>query len=1833
MAKWSELYGISGSKYTKDTVDFLDKTGHEYFSTPAPRTVRSDISGTLAGFKEFDYKDALTYDSAKLMSESTPSIASTSLLDKYRASFVQKTPQELATNPVSKFFQGVSSGFISGAVDVVRGAGTVIEAGVGKIADDIKTGRFVDNLTKMPGDTQALKDDWSRFIDKRKETKIDATLAPAISTVRQGMVQESKAAQAGSFVGGAGAYATLAGASGLVGVAPLFLSSLDNSISTIEAEGKDIKTLDAMARAFGTAAVEVGTEYLFNVLGGMGSKGAAIAARSTIGRSALSRVTGLYDNMAIKASSMFGKFVASTPNPTLTKYVSFLLAKGNEEGFEELASYIGSGMIQLWTTDKDKKPSEVMNAKDAATNYLLGGVMGFAISAVKNVDGLLAAMPQSKAKIDSISNKPITEVTADEMSDVINTIAEEGQAPVVQNITSQMTQKAASVAETVNATADTEYAEEIAKPIEQATATAQINVDETLASIDSNIEEFINTQQDAPSDWKAEFMRKFSLQHLALKSLAQRIDMEAPEGKRLSEHIRKLGKLISSRVANPRIRNLVEEYLSDKYIFHNIVTDQMAEDEARKIPTDELGWKRLYKRLGNSQYAPTKAEAIVVYDEMTRLMSLTNPTDAEIATLGKLEQIVMKKSSLAGSALQAWSYIAKRTPEYEASMIIKKAEPMFDTAKTKQGREVVDGLVDDSKKARKKAADDTADKIQKDINESGKIEDEFSVFSDVMSKEEFEEPEGIPTELEGIIGDFEEVASESIEKEPTMEETLAKKIRKDFNKVAKTTKEKTKADEIVDYLFKAYKDVVPTAKEKKSPKTDEERFAFIAQVMMDKTVYDEVWSKAKDIVGEFAEGNETFEPFFAKFDSLYRTQLVKSAVRMNLKSMGISLNKIAKEYYLGNRNATVSGFMDSLKANLKKSVGDQMSTYDFNFLFDQVYKELSAQIETKKEAIMKAEEERIAKEKAKADKKKKDLLTSSQIAKLIKNRLNWKEKPAPQNQIERKIVRALYDRFAETIPSIPKKAKPTDDDLFQFVGIMAYDNKTINKIWEDAQKVIADVDTKGYNLDEFMEIINPLYNEKLVRKLMLANLKSIGINIRDMMRAHFSLEDVAFDSFSAILRNNLEKNLSVKISDADFAYLDNMIRQEMETSIENEKIKMVVAFHKKLEKMFSKKVSADDRNRAIAELTDMAMSNAFDEPLIADSWKKRLGIKDFTNEMRERIHETLRQIAVLKLNNGDQDDINKLYDDMIHDIAKSAPAEMKEKYSSFRRMAMLLNPGTWVRNSVANNIAAAFYGVSDRMQMFAEGKLRIPSEYRRFYGQLIDVKGDSDIANVVKIRATDKSMTRSMRRSAKYGIESAVGYEKNIFDNATLQAINDFSKHILSGDFEGNRLKVLNFLGDKPVYEHHYRVAMANSLAAQGYSESLSPVAKEQMIQQAMAVAENIATRRVFRQMNWVSQKLLNLKKTNKVADAVISVMQPFIITPTAVAYEAYLFSPVALAVETGKLIASGISNKGIQNIPVETRMKIAESLPQALTGTVGQVVIGYLLASFGFLTAGWPDSEKEREQWKLQGKSPYSLYIPDVGSFSIDWAQPVAVGITMGAQFQQSKGDPSKISEAMFNSLLGGSIIENFTKSYGKDVWTSIAVDTATDGIIQNFPTLLKKVGDSIDPFERDVYQGSALNILGNRALSYIPGGSYLIPAKVDVWGNPIQKTQTEGVAGAAVRTVRALLLPFTVKESNMDDTTRKVYDVFKASGKSDALPKVAPQKFTYNKVDYELDGKEYVLFQQELGTRSKSLVDSVINKPEFDEMSPELQAKVLKRMYDRALEQAKATIVQKIS
>jgi len=234
---------------------------------------------------------------------------------------------------------------------------------------------------------------WGRILANRETSKSREVFGDVQKSISAVTDRTDKASKAGSFVGRSAGYAITAGATGVAGVVPLFFGSLDNTIDNMESQGYDIHTSEAMLRGFGTAAVEVGSEYLFNVLEGFGSIGSAVMARSSVGSTVLSKVTGVFGSTTAKATSAFNKFIASTPNPTMSKYLLFLAKKGNEEGLEELASYIGSGIIQLWTTDQDAKISDVLNAKDALTNYSLGAVMGFAISGITNVPSFSDVMP------------------------------------------------------------------------------------------------------------------------------------------------------------------------------------------------------------------------------------------------------------------------------------------------------------------------------------------------------------------------------------------------------------------------------------------------------------------------------------------------------------------------------------------------------------------------------------------------------------------------------------------------------------------------------------------------------------------------------------------------------------------------------------------------------------------------------------------------------------------------------------------------------------------------------------------------------------------------------------------------------------------------------------------------------------------------------------------------------------------------------------------------------------------------------------------------------------------------------------------------------------------------------------------------------------------------------------------------------------------------------------------------------------------------------------------------------------------------------------------------
>ncbi|NCD10712.1 MAG: hypothetical protein EOL98_15125, partial [Negativicutes bacterium] len=368
---------------------------------------------------------------------------------------------------IADFVKTTPTGLKDFAVGIIKSAGANLQYNFTKAREDAKAGfgvygtapgRFGETPTQVKERAfESINKDWNDYLVRRKETVAYKALNPVQQEIQSTVDWSSKAQTYGFTFGSAIGQSTFAGVTGGLGVAPLLADSMDRTITEMENAGYDVTTTDAMVRVMGTAAINVGTEYMFNVLDGFGSVASAQMTRSVVGRSVLSKVTGLWDNIAMRSTASFNKFIASTPNPTLARFVAYLAQKGNEEGMEELASYIGTGILQQWTTDKDKKFSEIVNVKDATTNYILGGVMGFAVSGIAGVPGLKNQFPKSNEKINQIKDKPTSEITTDEYMDIGETIVSEAKSKSVQTVLEKTSNEKVAMAEYANEQAETQY--------------------------------------------------------------------------------------------------------------------------------------------------------------------------------------------------------------------------------------------------------------------------------------------------------------------------------------------------------------------------------------------------------------------------------------------------------------------------------------------------------------------------------------------------------------------------------------------------------------------------------------------------------------------------------------------------------------------------------------------------------------------------------------------------------------------------------------------------------------------------------------------------------------------------------------------------------------------------------------------------------------------------------------------------------------------------------------------------------------------------------------------------------------------------------------------------------------------------------------------------------------------------------------------------------------------------------------------------------------------------------------------------------------------------------
>lgn len=438
--------------------------------------------------------------------------------------------------------------------------------------------------------------------------------------------------------------------------------------------------------------------------------------------------------------------------------------------------------------------------------------------------------------------------------------------------------------------------------------------------------------------------------------------------------------------------------------------------------------------------------------------------------------------------------------------------------------------------------------------------------------------------------------------------------------------------------------------------------------------------------------------------------------------------------------------------------------------------------------------------------------------------------------------------------------------------------------------------------------------------------------------------------------------------------------------------------------------------------------------------------------------------------------------------------------------------------------------------------------------------------------------------------------------------------------------------GDDFWFIRHFQSAMANKMNALGYKESMSEDEKKNIIDEAVKRGTEVAIINTFRQMNTLSKmfkklrstvsndsditaavkagkfgKARNLRAAQKAVITVLDVFQPFVITPAALLAEGYKYSPLAGL----SAIAQFVYHKSKGNLKADhfesgsLKGDLSKKFAQAIVGTTGSFVTGILLAALGVLDGAPPESDKEKEMWKLQGRKAYSLYIPGIGSLSIDWMQPISTGLLMGGNAYHSLVEGKtftdkmgKLTTSMIDTLFMNSVVDNLRTQFGSGNVSGAIGELGLSAISQSLPGIIRRFNRVLDPYERQVYSPDAMQSTFNNFVQHIPFvGTMLLPVQVDMWGNPIKQLPADDntAFGVAGRFFLNMISPMTVKPENMDATTKEILQVYentKDKEGSIALPPMVNQTFSVTvdgvKSTYTLTGAEYVDFQKRIGALS---------------------------------------------
>lgn len=528
-------------------------------------------------------------------------------------------------------------------------------------------------------------------------------------------------------------------------------------------------------------------------------------------------------------------------------------------------------------------------------------------------------------------------------------------------------------------------------------------------------------------------------------------------------------------------------------------------------------------------------------------------------------------------------------------------------------------------------------------------------------------------------------------------------------------------------------------------------------------------------------------------------------------------------------------------------------------------------------------------------------------------------------------------------------------------------------------------------------------------------------------------------------------------------------------------------------------------------------------------------------------------------------------------ISELVPSGIGKKLKTYRNISLLLNPKTLGRNIIGN---ALFNTVDTGSKALASG---------------IDSIIGLGTKQKTRVRPQLKELFSGGLQGAKTGFQEALeGIDtRGLGQRFDLGSGRVFKNPLMKGLETG--LDIGLRVPDRMQYEATFAESVANMMKAQGLKEPTQEILEQ---------AEQEALESVFQNNSLLSDTILGLRNNviNKLGLKDLGLGDlaiPYAQTPANLVQQGINYSPLGAI-------------KGISNLVQGNQRQASLDLARALMGT-GIIGTGYGLAQTGNMTPTQFEDNYIKNRNVKNNLQTLGIRPDSIGGIWYAPFQPVSTSLAIGSAIQQGENP----TQAGLNTMLDLPFLQN-TNRFISDVKDKGVVDAginfASSIPAQFVPTALGQVAQYFDNVQRETYDKNKFKQGINQAIAKTPF-SQLLPEKVNVKGEPIERYNSEGIK----RMFDVFVNPTFINKPINDTTMQELKVLYDQTGSTKQfLPTVDKKiKFKQNGENktIELTGEQVSEYQQVLGRELYQNYTDLMNTEEYASSDDKTRIKMLEK------------------